>query len=215
MKKIIKQYLSNENQKILSNLKISLFGLITTLHLRFLRPPLFFVPHYHLKMLNILINLIKIIERLNINYFIMSGTLLGAIRQNSFAGKPGDLDLAINKIDLNKLKKFFSKNKKKLKITQGPIIKNGTLWLRIEGETIDIVLFNKVKKNFIGKCYCYFKNKHINLKLPHDVFINKKISHLYNIPIFVPKNYIFVINKLYGKKWKTPNKKQFVWRKIY
>ena len=107
MKKNIKQYLSNENQKILSNLKISLFGLITTLHLRFLRPPLFFVPHYHLKMLNILINLIKIIERLNINYFIMSGTLLGAIRQNSFAGKPGDLDLTINKIDLNKLKSFF------------------------------------------------------------------------------------------------------------
>ena len=38
-------------------------------------------------------DLIKVLDNLKIKYFIMSGTLLGAIRQGSFAGKPGDIDL--------------------------------------------------------------------------------------------------------------------------
>jgi hypothetical protein len=215
MKKIIKKYFSEEKIKFFSNLKINLIGFFSSLHLRLIRPSLFFIPFNHLKMINILIDVIKIIEKLNINYFIISGTLLGAIRQNSFAGRPGDIDIAINNEDSIKLKNFLIIHKKKLDITQGPIFKNSCLWLRIKGETVDINLFKKSKKNFIGKCYCYFKNKHINLILPSDVFVNKKKSNLYYISFFVPKNYNYVINELYGNKWKIPNKKQFVWRKIY
>jgi phosphorylcholine metabolism protein LicD len=215
MKKIIKKYFSSKKVKFLSDLKINFIEFFSSLHLRFLRPSLFFIPVNHLKMINILIDVIKIVEKLNINYFIISGTLLGAIRQNSFAGRPGDIDLAINKKDLIVLKKFLNTHKKKLNITQGPTFKDSSLWLRIKGETVDINLFNKTKKKFIGKCYCYFKKKHINLILPSDVFINKKKSNLYNIHFYVPKNYIYVIKKLYGNKWKIPNKHQFVWRKMY
>lgn len=145
----------------------------------------------------------------------MSGTLLGAIRQNSFAGKPGDIDLAINRLDLSKLKKYLNKNKKKLNITQGPVIKGGTLWMRIKKETIDIVLFNETKSKLIGKCYCYYKKKKINLRLPKNTFANRERSNLYDVPIFVPKDYFYVIKRLYGKRWKIPNKKQFIWKKKF
>lgn len=213
MKKIIKSHFSPKSINFLRNLKINFFGFFKTFHLRFLQKSFLFIPPHHLKMIVILIKLIKVMNHLKVKYFIMSGTLLGAIRQNSFAGKPGDIDLAINKLDLSKLKKYLNNNKKKLNITQGPVIKDGTLWMRINKETIDIVLFNASKSKLIGKCYCYFKKKKINLKLPKNIFANREKSNLYDVTIFVPKNYLFVINKLYGKGWKIPNKKQFIWNK--
>ena len=65
-----------------------------TFHLRFIKKSFLFIPHHHLKMMVILMDLIKVLDKLKIKYFIMSGTLLGAIRQSSFAGKPGDIDLS-------------------------------------------------------------------------------------------------------------------------
>ena len=159
MKKIIKSYLSNKSVNFLRNLKINCIGFFKTFHLRFLQKSFLFLPHHHLKMILILISLVKVMNELKIKYFIMSGTLLGAIRQNSFAGKPGDIDLAINRLDLSKLKIYLNKNKKKLNITQGPVIKDGTLWMRIKKETIDIVLFTHSKSKLIGKCFCYYKKK--------------------------------------------------------
>lgn len=211
MKKIIKSYLSIKSINLFISLKINFFVFLKTFHLRFLQKSFLFIPPHHLKMIVILIRLIKVMSHLKIKYFIMSGTLLGAIRQNSFAGKPGDIDLAINKFDLSKLKKYLNNNKKKLNITQGPVIKDGTLWMRINKETIDIVLFNASKSKLIGKCYCYFKKKKIILKLPKNIFANREKSNLYDVPIFIPKDYLYIINKLYGKDWKIPNKKQFIW----
>ena len=142
-------------------------------------------------MMVILMDLISI-DKLKIKYFIMSGTLLGAIRQSSFAGKPGDIDLAINISDLDKLNLYLNENKKKLSITQGPIVKDGTIWMRIKKETIDIVLFHNSRLNLVGKCFCYFKKKKIFLKLPKNSFIKRKKSNLYDTPIYV-QSYIYVI----------------------
>ena len=215
MKKIIKSYLSKETIVYLRNIEKNFYGFIFTLHLRFIKKSFFFIPHHHLKMIVILIDSIKIMKKLNIGYFVMSGTLLGSVRQNSFAGKPGDIDLAINQIDLYRFRNYLNNNKQKLNITQGPTIKDGTLWMRIKKETIDIVLFKPLNSKLVGKCYCYYKKKKILLKLDKNSFKSRKISYLYDIPIFVPKDYFYVIKKLYGKHWKIPNKKQFIWKKKF
>ena len=193
MKKIIKLYLSKKSLNFIRNLKFNFIGFILTFHLRFIKKSFLFIPHHHLKMMVILMDLIKVLDKLKIKYFIMSGTLLGAIRQSSFAGKPGDIDLAINISDLDKLNLYLNENKKKLSITQGPIVKDGTIWMRIKKETIDIVLFHNSRLNLVGKCFCYFKKKKIFLKLPKNSFIKRKKSNLYDTPIYVPKDYIYVI----------------------
>ena len=212
MKKIIKLYLSKKSLNFIRNLKFNFIGFILTFHLRFIKKSFLFIPHHHLKMMVILMDLIKVLDKLKIKYFIMSGTLLGAIRQSSFAGKPGDIDLAINISDLDKLNLYLNENKKKLSITQGPIVKDGTIWMRIKKETIDIVLFHNSRLNLVGKCFCYFKKKKIFLKLPKNSFIKRKKSNLYDTPIYVPKDYIYVIKSLYGNQWKKPNKKQYIWK---
>ena len=90
------------------NIKFNFIGFILTFHLRFIKKSFLFIPHHHLKMMVILMDLIKVLDKLKIKYFIMSGTLLGAIRQSSFAGKPGDIDLAINISDLDKLNLYLN-----------------------------------------------------------------------------------------------------------
>ena len=56
----------------------------------------------------------KILKEEKINYFLLGGTLLGAIRQESFAGRPTDIDIGIKSDDEKKLKKSLKK-----------IVKNG------------------------------------------------------------------------------------------
>ena len=51
-----------------------------------------------LKQISAIDNLLVFTRFLNqhrINYFLSGGTLLGSVRQNAFAGRPGDIDLAI------------------------------------------------------------------------------------------------------------------------
>jgi phosphorylcholine metabolism protein LicD len=211
----LKSYFSQSTINLLRSVIFSFLGNIKTIHLRFSRRSFFFIPHHHIKMMNILLGLIRLLNNLNIKYFLSSGTLLGSVRQGSFAGKPGDLDIAIKYKDLAKFKNYLKFNKKEIKITQGPQVKNKNLWMRIQGETIDIILLHEKKNFFVGCFYCYYKKKKINLKLSKKIFENIKFDCLYNIPVNVPKESLYLIRKLYGKKWNIADKKQYIWKDKY
>ena len=54
-----------------------------------------FVPLKHLIAIDIIQKLSKIYEPYGVKFFIRGGLLLGAVRQESFAGEPGDIDLGL------------------------------------------------------------------------------------------------------------------------
>ena len=54
-----------------------------------------FVPLKHLTAIDIIQKLSKIYEPYGVKFFLRGGLLLGAVRQESFAGGPGDIDLGL------------------------------------------------------------------------------------------------------------------------
>ena len=50
-----------------------------------------------------LIDLIRVMERLQINYYFIHGSLLGAVRDNDFIEEDDDIDIALFREDYNKL----------------------------------------------------------------------------------------------------------------
>jgi phosphorylcholine metabolism protein LicD len=69
-----------------------------------LRYPLYInLPPKHIYAFHILINFLKILKFQKIDFFLLAGSLLGAVRQESFAGRPTDVDLGIREDQLPKL----------------------------------------------------------------------------------------------------------------
>jgi len=58
------------------------------------------LPSTQIYALHILIKFLKIVEMKKINFFLVGGCLLGAVRQKSFAGRPSDIDLGIKEKEL-------------------------------------------------------------------------------------------------------------------
>lgn len=59
--------------------------------------------------INLLKDIIDILNDFNINYFIISGTLLGKIRHDDFIPWDDDIDLIVDKSILNKLDNIYNK----------------------------------------------------------------------------------------------------------
>lgn len=205
----------NRPKAIISFLKNLVVGNILVFKDRFIFKTFLFIPYRHVKMMKILICMIKVFKNLNISYFLLSGTLLGSVRQNSFAGRPSDIDFGIMKKESKKIYLYLKKNIKVLNITQGPKIKKHSIWLRINGETIDIMTFKKLKNKFHGKCYSFEKKKEVVIKLSSKCFSSKIKSNLYDYSVYIPREYRYILKKLYGHNWKKPDKKQFYWKKNF
>lgn len=65
--------------------------------------------------LKILIFVDKLCRELDLNYCIMYGTLIGAIRHNGFIPWDDDIDIAMSRQDYLKLQEYFKTHKDKLK----------------------------------------------------------------------------------------------------
>ena len=61
------------------------------------------VPFRQLIILDTALKVTKQLENANIEYVILSGTLLGAIRQGAFAGRPADFDIGVKEADVTKV----------------------------------------------------------------------------------------------------------------
>ena len=177
------------------------------------------LPLKHVYGLKLLINFTKICEKKKIISFLTGGCLLGAIRQQSFAGRPTDIDVGIldeKKKNLDKLiskfeklsnptsvKKFLYKKKyEKIQFFYDYII-------------LDINIFSIKNKKFWFNRYEYKakgnnKNQYIFFNL-NDLKKLKK-TKAYNENFLIPHNAAQYLKKKFGNTWKTPDKKQFVWR---
>ena len=163
--------------------------------------------------------------------FLMDGTLVGAIRQGAFAGRPADLDFGI-KVDQNfsleRLNSYLFKKRfvvapgyKTLRHRQCYQYKYRFLFgiFRLHTGSISLVFFsNDEKGNWINP----MEEISHRAELPFgsirrvDVISEKNLGNLRTAKIFgrefkVPLNAEELIAAQYGDDWMIPNSRQFAW----
>ena len=167
-----------------------------------------------------LINFLKTLESKKIKFFLNGGTLLGAVRQESFAGRPTDIDLGIKEEQLNKLLECLPllikngarsiRHWKDLEYINIPSKKLERLQILYRYMLVDIVVCKKEhlgkKKLWFTKCERSYDRK--ILTFPLEPLIPVK---LYGKEFLAPHSPEIYLEKKYGKNWKIPDKKQFFW----
>ena len=76
--------------------------------LKFRHPSYYRLPIRQIYAFHIAIKFLKILKPQKINLFLLEGSLLGVIRQESFAGTPIDIDFGIKEDELQKLYNSFA-----------------------------------------------------------------------------------------------------------
>ena len=151
---------------------------------------------------------------------------MGAVRQESFAGRPKDIDLGIKEDQLQKLLDGIPLIIKKAAVSsirshgEISVKKLKKLQLLFQNMIIDIEVFRKENEMWKGETQKLYliDDEMYNRNFNGSVF---PISDLENfIPIKVygkkflsPANPEIYLEKLYGEDWKVPDKKQFFWNK--
>jgi len=199
--------------------------------LRFKNPRYFRLPSSQIYALHIYTKLLKILENKKIDFFLVGGCLLGAIRQESFAGNPGDIDLGIKENQLSNLLNAFP-----LLIENGAILirtspynkdpydkdKVERLQIFFPRMSVDVGIYRKVivkEKEMWGNFGGETENQHFpqNQNLSTERFTISldylKPINAYGMKFLSPPNPEIYLERKYGKNWRSPNKKQFFWRK--
>ena len=194
-------------------------------YLRFRYPRYFILPSTQIYALHILIKFSKILEPQKIDFFLLGGTLLGAVRQESFAGRTSDIDLGIRREDLQKFIDAFPL-----------LIKSGVKNIKEDKEgnriqilfpclLMDIAIYEKKtlekKKIWIGEKgneTWFGERESLENKLFANTFPAVDLENLIPIKVYgrqfmAPANPEIYLEKRYGKNWKIPDKKQFFWNK--
>ena len=187
---------------------------LVIIYLRFKYPHYISLPSRHIYALHILIKFLEVLKRQKINFFLIAGTLLGAVRQESFAGRPKDIDLGIIEEQFPILLKaipLLKKNGVKV-IRRFPNEEPTRLQIFYPNILVDVGIYKKKK---IGKGEVWLGNTDRSKGTTFSITDLKRLIpvKLYGKVFFSPSNPEIYLEKSYGKSWKTPNIKQFFWNK--
>jgi len=192
-------------------------------------PSYFRLPSKQLYAVGTIINFLKVLEPLKIDFFLLEGCLLGAIRQESFAGRPKDLDLGIKEGQLQKLLDSFPLLLKAGARTIRVIKSKGQIDNKIEKVQIlfpctlmDIAVYRKKKieneEMWAGGFYPLELTDSRGVKEQTEGFAfrvndldNLITIKAYGKEFLAPANPNVYLEKIFGKNWKIPDKKQFFW----
>ena len=218
------QFYKNKIKLLMSKIRLKNILYLKTFILRFKYPLYFKLPARHLYGIDLLIRFSNFFELNKINFFIIGGTLLGAARQGSFAGRPTDIDIGIIESESFKLTKLISSMKKDFKPQIIRKTSNEKLQFIFAPLLFDITIYKKKKINkkvfWVNKKD--FEYNYINPSVKKKkivIFTENDLKKLVNVKLYVknflaPSNINLYLKKKYGKNWRKPNKKQFVWKRI-
>ena len=213
----------NKIKFIMNRSAYYMYFYIAVIYLRFKYPFYFKLPSRHIYILHTLIKFLKILEKEKIEFFLTGGTLLGAVRQESFADVR-DIDLGIREDQFPKLLNaipLLVKNGVK-NIKKNFSDKSKRLHILFPCALIDISVY---KKKMTGQNALWigeeddFKSNYNGFTLPINDLENLIIVKAYGRKFLSPANPDIYLEKAYGKDWKTPkqrsktNKKYFFWYK--
>lgn len=160
----------------------------------------------HIEALAATVLLQKACSQLRLRMFLYKGTLLGSVRQGSFAGRPSDADFIIpcQDRDILALKKYLSETAYVHAMKQtGPASYHIDLqpsppwwpgwlpsWTRPRPITLDIFLQDATHCPVCGGF--------------HE-------AELYGYPFKIPTNWRDILDELYGASWCDPDSRQYGW----
>ncbi len=189
------------------------------------------VPFRQVLILDSALTVQKEFESANIGFVICGGTLLGAVRQGAFAGRPGDFDLAIKETDLEKLlllKPNFEKFGLRLINHK---VSSPTNQDRFGSITIMPIGFHKF---YAFRCQIHIniyelrdgvwrwqrwrqdpsnqerKERQATLEFPG--VLNGPTATIFGYKFPIPNNYEQNLISVFGEDWRTSDSKQFSWR---
>ena len=205
---------------------------LMSFYLRFRYPRYFILPSSQIYAVHRIIEFFKILKPQKIDFFLVAGCLLGAVRQGSFAGRPSDLDLGIKEDQFPKLLDAIPLLKKNgAKFIRERLYNNKLERLQILFPCILVDIGIYRKKNVDGKEMWGIANGEIMYKYDKSWIEKVEKDHVRNLDYFTisldnlmpikvygreflaPPNPEIYLEKKYGKKWRIPNKKQFCWNK--
>jgi len=174
------------------------------------------------KAIILLKSIVKIINNLEIEYWLEGGTLLGAIRDNKLIPWDHDLDIGIKFSNENKIKELINFLKKdfyvkKLRFPDDPKIWNlgkyrllkvysKKSYLKKGDICLDIFLYYKGEVQNKGKMYKYVvwgQNAYHETKFFDTIDEINFYNYIFKIPSFSKE----FLNNKYGADWKVPKKK--------
>ena len=141
--------------------------------LRFRYPRYFILPSRQIYAVHRIIEFLKIFKPQKIDFFLVAGCLLGAVRQGSFAGRPSDIDFGIKEEELPKLLKAIPLLRKSGArfIRSRPYNKLERLQILFPCMLVDIGIYRKknqyskylIHKTIIQKIYGKYKEKKVGV----------------------------------------------------
>jgi phosphorylcholine metabolism protein LicD len=223
LKIFTKNYLIYKNNIRLKIEKIS-FNVqfyLTVTYLRFKYPLFYRLPSRQILAFDVTNKFLKILKSKKINFFLLEGCLLGAVRQGCFAGRPQDIDFGIKESELQSL--FDATTL---------LIKNGAKSIRKEEANniiekiditfplmrIDVHIYRKIKINgqdlWFAQSEINKGSKFSGVTFPISDLENLITLKAYGKNFLSPSNKEVYLEKVYGKNWKIPDKKQFFYKKL-
>tara|TARA_Y100000590_G_scaffold465043_1_gene636119 strand:+ start:1102 stop:1899 length:798 start_codon:yes stop_codon:yes gene_type:complete len=182
-------------------------------------PSYFKLPYNHLRVFHTLNKFLEILRSQNINFFLVEGSLLGAVRQGCIAGSASDIDLGIKEDELPKLLKSISVLKKRgvNHIRQWPHDKCERIQFFFGRDLIDVGVYRRKnienKEVWIGESEMTYDKKFYGIPFPIEDLNNLKPIQFYATTFLAPSNPELYLEKKYGKNWRIPDKKQFFFKK--
>tara|TARA_Y100001958_G_scaffold158714_1_gene157468 strand:+ start:1037 stop:1783 length:747 start_codon:yes stop_codon:yes gene_type:complete len=206
-------YIKKKIKNVLETIKKIVLKTFYFSFLKLKYPKYYKLPFGHLNSLDKLLKFINILSKKNIKIFLIGGTLLGAIRQQSFAGRPSDIDLGIKEEDEKKLKQSFIELTENGASQIKDIKENGICKIQIVFNSIllDLHIFKKIK---IKKKIYWVGDSKLNkvILFSKEELLKFKKGKLYNSSFLIPINSKKYLRSKYGLHWKQPSKRQFSWK---
>jgi len=179
------------------------------------------VPFRQLVMLDTALKFTRLLDQKNIDYVLITGSLLGAIRQGAFAGRPRDFDLAIRSQDRQKLldliPEFRDQGLCVYECTGRRDSANGF----IVGFPIMLCFQEKWAEIDIHSYIAYENGWRWNRwdqDIPKISFVidfpergNEKYAEIFSYKFKIPANSHDYLEAVYGKDWRIPDSRQFAW----
>lgn len=168
-----------------------------------------FVSLEHARFLHEILFLTQLMKSSGVNCFLMCGTLLGAVRSGTFAGRPSDIDLGVTVDHWEQLKNIYDANLKEM-YSWRVLNKNFPTVVEIRskytGVKISFLRFNRT--DLPGYSYNFTKI-YIDGSVAKNIYISKKdqIDREFFINGFKfigPQYSEKILTDLYGDGWQVP-----------
>ena len=174
------------------------------------------VPFKQIIALDNLLLFTRFLNENGIPYFLSGGTLLGAVRQSSFAGRPGDIDLGILENDQIKMLKLLPVLEE-INFALDPLYshhEDKMVFTKWRTPHVDLMIYRPMSSvsEISVTSFCHVNASSKKFVCSIDLTESRTAS-IFNFKFPVPKNAEEFIDNQYCEAWRVPDAPQLKWHK--